>query len=175
MSTTTSPPAAIVGVGTSRIGRVPGVSAIELQREAAVAALNDAGMTFENIDGLLTTPIRVANWAMPCGVVAQGLGIRPRYLATLDLAGASGTAMVHHAAMAIASGQCRTVLCVAGQNSPLTCLKRDRRTANIRWWLVTSAVRDSVWNTSTHTLCSCSSAAYARNTEQPLNNLPKWR
>jgi len=116
MSTTTSPPAAIVGVGTSRIGRVPGVSAIELQREAAVAALNDAGMTFENIDGLLTTPIRVANWAMPCGVVAQGLGIRPRYLATLDLAGASGTAMVHHAAMAIASGQCRTVLCVAGQN-----------------------------------------------------------
>lgn len=116
MTAATTPPATIVGVGTSRIGRVPDVSAIQLQREAAVAALNDAGMTFADVDGLLTTPIRVANWAMPCGVVAQGLGIHPRYLATLDLAGASGTAMVHQAIMAIASGQCRTVLCVAGQN-----------------------------------------------------------
>ena len=52
------------------------------------------------MDGLLTTPIRVAQWAMPVGMVAQGLGIRPGYLATLDVAGASGTAMVHHAAMA---------------------------------------------------------------------------
>ena len=53
---------------------------------------------------------------MPCGVVSSYLGIRPAYLSTLDLAGASGCAMIHHAAMAIASGQCHTVLCVAGQN-----------------------------------------------------------
>jgi acetyl-CoA acetyltransferase len=49
-------------------------------------------------------------------VVAEGLGIKPRYLATLDVAGATGAAMVHHAAMAIATGQCNTVLCVTGQN-----------------------------------------------------------
>jgi len=53
---------------------------------------------------------------MPCGVVASYLGIQPSYLSTLDLAGASGAAMIHHAAMAIAAGQCETVLCVAGQN-----------------------------------------------------------
>lgn len=115
--------AVIVGVGESPTGKVPGVDAISLQRLAAGAALDDAGLDWSDVDGLLTTPIRVANWAMPCGVVAQSLNLQPRYLATLDVAGASGTAMVHHAAMAIASGQCHTVLCVAGQN-PLSHASR---------------------------------------------------
>jgi acetyl-CoA acetyltransferase len=106
----------IVGVGESPVGRVPGLDTLGLQRKAASAALQDAGLALSDIDGLLTTPVRVENWAMPCGVVAEGLGIRPRYLATLDVAGASGASMLHHAAMAVATGQCHTVLCVAGQN-----------------------------------------------------------
>jgi acetyl-CoA acetyltransferase len=108
--------AAIVGIGESPVGRVPGVDALGLQRMAALRALEDAGLKLSDIDGLLTTPIRVENWAMPCGVVAEGLGLHPRYLATLDVAGASGTSMAHHAAMAVATGQCEAVLCVAGQN-----------------------------------------------------------
>ena len=108
--------AAIVGIGESTVGRVPHLDALGLQRMAAANALADAGLTFADVDGLLTTPIRVENWAMPCGVVSEGLGIQARYLATLDVAGASGVAMAHHAAMAVASGQCETVLCVAGQN-----------------------------------------------------------
>jgi acetyl-CoA acetyltransferase len=89
--------------------------ALALQREAAEAALADAGLTFADIDGLLTTPVRTENWAMPCGMVAQEFGLHPRYIATLDVAGASGCSMVMHAAMAIATGQASTVLCVAGQ------------------------------------------------------------
>lgn len=108
--------AVIVGIGESTVGRVPHLDALGLQRMAAANALADAGLTFAEVDGLLTTPIRVENWAMPCGVVSEGLGIQARYLATLDVAGASGVAMAHHAAMAVASGQCETVLCVAGQN-----------------------------------------------------------
>ena len=108
--------AAIVGIGESRVGKVPDRSALQLQTDAAQAALNDAGLRMSDIDGLLTTPVRVEHWNMPCGVVAHHLGIRPAYLATVDLAGASGTAMIHQAAMAIAAGQCTTVLCVAGQN-----------------------------------------------------------
>jgi acetyl-CoA acetyltransferase len=108
--------AAIVGVGESALGSVPGMGPLQLQRAAAEAALADAGLTLGDVDGLLTTPIRVAPWAMPVGMVAQELGLRPGYLATLDVAGASGTAMVHHAAMAVATGQAQTVLCVAGQN-----------------------------------------------------------
>ena len=108
--------AVIVGIGESTLGKVPHLDALGLQRMAAVNALNDAGLSFADIDGLLTTPIRVENWAMPCGVVSEGLGLQTRYLATLDVAGASGVAMAHHAAMAVATGQCDTVLCVAGQN-----------------------------------------------------------
>jgi acetyl-CoA acetyltransferase len=108
--------AALVGIGQSRVGRVPDRSALELQADAALAAAEDAGIRFSDIDGLITTPLRVERWNMPCGVVASALGIKPRFLATEDLAGASGAAMIHHAVMAVESGQCDTVLCVAGQN-----------------------------------------------------------
>ena len=106
----------IVGIGESAVGKVPDRSALQLQADATAAALTDAGLTIADIDGVITTPVRVEAWNMPCGVVASYLGIRPSYLLTVDLAGASGAAMIHHAAMAIAAGQCTTVLCVAGQN-----------------------------------------------------------
>ena len=108
--------AAIVGIGESKVGKVPDRSALQLQADAAQAALADAGLRMADIDGLLTTPVRVEHWNMPCGVVAHHLGIHPSYLATVDLAGASGAAMIHQAALAVGSGQCSTVLCVAGQN-----------------------------------------------------------
>ena len=106
----------IVGIGESAVGKVPDRSALQLQADATAAALTDAGLTIADIDGVITTPVRVEAWNMPCGVVASYLGIRPGYLLTVDLAGASGAAMIHHAAMAIAAGQCTAVLCVAGQN-----------------------------------------------------------
>jgi acetyl-CoA acetyltransferase len=108
--------AALIGIGESRVGRVPDRSALELQADAALAAAEDAGIPFSDIDGLITTPLRVERWNMPCGVVANALGIKPKFLATEDLAGASGAAMIHHAVMTVESGQCDTVLCVAGQN-----------------------------------------------------------
>ncbi|MFH1603713.1 MAG: thiolase family protein [Pseudomonadota bacterium] len=108
--------AVIAGVGESPVGSVPELDALGLQRAAAQAALDDAGLGFDDVDGLLTTPQRVERWSWACGTIAEALGVRTRYLATLDLAGASGVAMAHHAAMAIATGQCETVLCVSGQN-----------------------------------------------------------
>jgi acetyl-CoA acetyltransferase len=109
-------PVAIAGIGESKVGRVPGRTALQLQTDATLAALQDAGLALADIDGLITTPVRVEHWSMPCGVVASHLGIRAKYLSTVDVAGASGCAMIHQAALAIASGQANTVLCVAGQN-----------------------------------------------------------
>jgi len=108
--------AAIAGVGESTVGLVPGRSTLELQTDAARAAASDAGLTLHDIDGLITVPVSVEAWSVPCAVVASHLGLTPRYLSTLNLAGASGAAMIHHAALAIASGEATTVLCVAGQN-----------------------------------------------------------
>jgi acetyl-CoA acetyltransferase len=106
----------IVGVGHSAIGRVPERTTLQLQADATRAALTDAGLSLADIDGLLTVPVRTENWNMPCGVVSAYLGLRPRYITTIDLAGASGVSTVQHAAMAVASGQCSVALCVAGQN-----------------------------------------------------------
>ncbi len=115
MSQTTKK-AAIVGIGESKLGRVPNRTSFQLQADAALAALDDAGLRMSDIDGLLTTPMRVQYLGMPCGVVASQLGIRPRHLATVDVAGASGCSMIEQAVAAIEEGRCTTVLCVAGQN-----------------------------------------------------------
>ena len=106
----------IVGIGESAVGEVRGRSTLQLQTDASLAAIADAGLSLDDLDGLITTPVRTETWNMPCGVVASHLGLKPQYLSTLDLAGATGAAMIHHAALAVASGQCTTVLCVAWQN-----------------------------------------------------------
>lgn len=109
--------AVIAGVGEStRLGVVPDRSPLQLMAEAARAALEDCGLTLSDVDGFITTPLRVTPMNPPAGLVASAFGLQPSWLTTMDLAGASGTAMVQQAAAAIAAGQCRTVLCVGGQN-----------------------------------------------------------
>ena len=107
--------AAVVGVGESEIGRIPGRSALDLMNRATENALASAGLDRSAIDGLITSPIVTERWVMPAAVVARGLGITPIYLNTVDLAGASGVAMVDQAARAVATGACECVLCVAAQ------------------------------------------------------------
>ena len=57
----------IVGIGESRVGKVPDRSALQLQSDAAHAALADAGLTLADIDGLITTPVRVEPWIVVTG------------------------------------------------------------------------------------------------------------
>lgn len=108
--------AAIAGIGESRVGKVPDRSALQLQSDACFAALADAGLTMGDVDAVFTTPVRVEHWNMPAGVVANFLGVRPKYLSTVDVAGASGCAMIDQAVAAVEAGKCEVALCVAGQN-----------------------------------------------------------
>ena len=48
---------AIVGVAESDLGRVPGKSKFQLSAEASRAALDEAGLSIKDVDGLLTTII----------------------------------------------------------------------------------------------------------------------
>jgi acetyl-CoA acetyltransferase len=107
---------AIAGIGETRLGRIAGRTALQLQAEAARAAIADAGLRFEDIDGVVALPMRTQPSMMPAAAIAHYLGIVPSHLATLDLAGASGVAMVQEAAQALQAGACRHVLCVSGQN-----------------------------------------------------------
>src|SRR5680860_1625820 len=105
---------AIVGAGTSDIGELPGVGALELQATAITAALGDAGLSPQDVDGLIVRgPDDVYCYHQRVG---QRLGINPRFATTLDSGGASQAMAVGLAALAIQSGWCTTVVC--GYSSP---------------------------------------------------------
>jgi acetyl-CoA acetyltransferase len=107
--------AAIVGAAQTCMGRVAGLTSLELMEEALLGAVKTAGLSLSAIDGLITCPNQIETWMMPAATVARNLKIRPRFLSTVDLGGASCAAMVHQAAMAVASGAADCVLCIAAQ------------------------------------------------------------
>jgi 3-oxoacyl-[acyl-carrier-protein] synthase III len=50
----TRPQAAIVGVAESDLGRTPDKTVLQLQHQAARAALEDAGLGFKDVDALFS-------------------------------------------------------------------------------------------------------------------------
>lgn len=111
---------AIVGVGTSRFGKLQGVSTMGFTLEASKRAIDDAGIARDAIDGVLVMMPAVMGeqhgWAAR---VAAYLGIEPTYSATMDLGGATACGSVQTAMAAIEAGYCTSVLCCfATQNWP---------------------------------------------------------
>jgi len=106
----------IAGVGDSDVGKVPHLSGLGLNAQAAGRALDDAGLTLGDVDGLLTAYSLSEPYLMMGSVLAEYLGIEPRYSASLMVGGATPGAALHHAAMAVASGQANVVLVTAGEN-----------------------------------------------------------
>ena len=107
---------AIVGVGESEIGKVPHMSGLGLNAQAAKRALDDAGLKVSDIDGLLTAYSFTEPYYMLGTVMCEYLGLQPRYNASMIVGGASPAVMLKHAAEAIVTGQCNTVLVCAGEN-----------------------------------------------------------
>jgi acetyl-CoA acetyltransferase len=103
---------AIVGVGTSRFGKLQGVSTMGFTLEASKRAIEDAGLSRDEIDGVLVMMPAIMGeqhgWAAR---VAAYLGIEPTFSATMDMGGATACGSVQTAVAAIDAGYCRTVLC----------------------------------------------------------------
>ena len=94
---------------SSRIGKVPDMSALQLHVDAARNAIADCGVPPGEIDGIATAghpPIDVAHY----------LGIRPDYVDGTRVGGCSFLAHVRHAAAAIQAGHCSVVLVTHGQS-----------------------------------------------------------
>ncbi len=99
---------AVAGVAESRLGEVgPGVTPLDLVAEATAAALDDAGLRKDEVDGLFTAS---AYHGLPAVNVGEQLGIRPRYSDSTNLGGASSVSHLLHAAAAIAAGLCDVAL-----------------------------------------------------------------
>ena len=92
---------AIVGIGESRVGRLRGMSALRLTLEAARAALHDAGISPQEIDGVLTRNLDMDVTYMHSQLIAKHLGIKPRFTTDLNLGGATAIAMIEQASLLI--------------------------------------------------------------------------
>jgi acetyl-CoA acetyltransferase len=119
---------AIVGVGESDIGKVPNMTGLGLNAQAAKRALDDAGLKVSDIDGVLTAYSFTEPYFMLGSVLCEYLGLKPRFSASVVCGGASPAVMLKHAAEAIVSGQAETVLVCAGENRA-TGVSRDAAVA----------------------------------------------
>lgn len=118
---------AIAGVGKTAQGKLPGRTPLDLGIEAFRAALDDAGLAKDDVDGILTMP----GTTSPEGSLhylrfGEAVGINPRYTATLTMGGASGGCLVQMAALAISAGMATTVACVFGDTAKTGGSRFDR-------------------------------------------------
>jgi len=105
---------AIVGAADTEVGKVPAFSATELCIDAALRALDDAGIEKNEVDGLVTCQSMAEPHMYTAEVLAEYLQIFPRYCISTTAGGGTTYSSIFHAATAIASGVCNTVLvCLA--------------------------------------------------------------
>lgn len=107
---------AIVGVGESDIGKVPNMTGLGLNAQAAKRALDDAGLKVSDIDGVLTAYSFTEPYFMLGSVLCEYLGLKPRYNASVIVGGGSPAVMLKHAMEAILAGSADTILVCAGEN-----------------------------------------------------------
>src|SRR5262249_53928693 len=116
--------AAIVGVYESPMRKSDGVHPYTVLQECVKGALDDAGLTVADVDGLAAAQGDFAEGgtAQDFNEVAEYPGIVPTYIDSTDIGGCSYVSHAGHAAAAIASGLAEVVVvCYA---------------ACMRWWPV---------------------------------------
>jgi acetyl-CoA acetyltransferase len=104
--------AVLSGVGRSALGRRLMVDPLSLTIDACLAAVADAGLTLDDIDGLSTYPGPGAMGMSEGGVTAveEALRLHPTWInGGMDIPGPGGAVIA--AMLAVANGLCRHVLC----------------------------------------------------------------
>jgi acetyl-CoA acetyltransferase len=98
---------AIAGIGATEFSRKSGRSVLALATEATLAAVADAGMTVEEIDGI----VRCEHDVVRHNDLADALGLRElNYWGSAGTGGSAPCAMVAQACAAVATGLARSVV-----------------------------------------------------------------
>lgn len=104
--------AAIVGVAESDLGQMaPGTTPMDLAAQATARVLEDCGLTLADVDGLFSATAQARFAPM---MLAEYLGIRPRYFDGTQVGGSSFMSHLAHAQAAIALGLCEVALIAYG-------------------------------------------------------------
>jgi acetyl-CoA acetyltransferase len=135
---------AIAGAALSDCGRVDDKSAFDLHFQATNAALADAGLTKDDVDGFFSTGM--GNLAPV--EVAEYLGLRPTYVDSTGVGGGTWEVMVEHAVAAISAKLAKTIVIVYGSTARAD-LKKKLRTANLAFSSRGPSQFESPWG---HTL-----------------------
>jgi len=101
---------AIVGAADTPVGVVPHLSATQLCVDAARRAMADAGIGKGQVDGIITCNSMAEAYMYHAEAIAEYLQIFPRYCIAAATGGGTTFTVLHHAAAAIATGMCDTVL-----------------------------------------------------------------
>lgn len=101
---------AIVGAADTEVGIVPERGATWLCIDAACRALSDAGISKDQVDGLVTCNSMAEPYMYHAEAMAEYLQIFPRYCISVGAGGGTTFSILHHAASAIVTGMCDTVL-----------------------------------------------------------------
>jgi acetyl-CoA acetyltransferase len=117
---------AIVGTSLSDCGRVDGPTPYALHAQAARRALADSGLDRSVIDGFGSAGLGT----LAPAEVAEYLGLRPRWVDSTAVGGATWEVMAAHAADAIAAGHANAVLLAYGSTARAD-IKARRRTSNL--------------------------------------------
>ena len=103
---------AIVGAAESDYGKVPNRSELDLHAQAAQRALDDAGLTRDDVDGVFTVTQEFIR--SPSQTVCEYLGLRPRYEDCTAVGGSSFEVLVEHAMAALQANRIDVALITYG-------------------------------------------------------------
>lgn len=107
--------AAITGVGYTPFSRESGTSVLDLAAQACAAAIEDAGLGSEEVDGIAS--FMVMHDSVPSQAVATVLGLpEQRLLLDVDLGGQAPCYLVTLAAAAVTAGMARNVVVFRAMN-----------------------------------------------------------
>ncbi|MHB8466641.1 MAG: acetyl-CoA acetyltransferase [Acidimicrobiales bacterium] len=118
---------AIAGVALADPGQAQ-LTPYALLAQATRGALADAGLGPDDVDGFGSTSLGT----MPPIDVAEYVGLRPRWIDSTSVGGASWEVMAAHAAEAIAEGRADVVVLAYGSTAR-SDLRRGLRSANLDW------------------------------------------